>query len=119
MNSTTINPSSHSSPKPSPSPMFNETLKLSSKPTTTSIGTLLDVPMTKIKMLLSQSKTLTTVANKLETNVEIQKVPLKAKVDANIEEKNTCKIGNLKATRKCGMITNAKFKVRVKKLLDV
>jgi hypothetical protein len=32
INSTTSNPSSHSSPKPSPSPMFNETLKPSSKP---------------------------------------------------------------------------------------
>jgi hypothetical protein len=39
-------------------------------------------------------------------------------VDPNIEKKNTFKIGNLKATRKCGMITNAKFKARVKKLLD-
>jgi hypothetical protein len=98
--------------------MFNETLKPSSKPTTTSIGTFLDMPMTKIEMLLSQSKTLTTIANKLEANVEYQKVPLKAKVDANIEEKNTFKIGNLKTTRECGMITNAKFKARVKKLLD-
>jgi len=54
----------------------------------------------------------------LEANVEYQKVPLKAKVDANIEEKNTFKIGNLKATKECGMFTNAKFKARVKKLLD-
>jgi hypothetical protein len=36
--------------------MFNETLKPSSKPTTTSIGTFLDMPMTKIEMLLSQSQ---------------------------------------------------------------
>jgi hypothetical protein len=77
--------------------MFNETLKPSSKPITTSIGTLLDMPMSKIEMLLSHSKTLTTIANKLEANVEYRKVPLKAKVDANIEEKNTFKIGNLKA----------------------
>jgi len=98
--------------------MFNETLKPSSKPTTTSIGTLLDMPMIKIKMSLSQSKTLTTIANKLEANVEYWKVPLKSKVDANMEEKNTFKIGNLKATRECGMITNEKFNIRVKKFLD-
>jgi hypothetical protein len=86
--------------------MFNETLKSSSKPTTTSIGTLLDMPTTKIEMLMSQYKTLTTIAKKLQVNVEYQKVPLKAKVNANVEEKNTFKIGNLKITKECGMITN-------------
>ncbi len=40
-------------------------------------------------------------------------------MDANIEEKNTFKIGNLKATRECGMITNEKFESRVLKLLDL
>jgi predicted restriction endonuclease len=54
----------------------------------------------------------------LEANVEYRKVPLKAKVDTNIKEKNTFKIGNLETTRECGVITNAKFKARVKKLLD-
>jgi hypothetical protein len=69
-------------------------------------------------MLLSQSKTLTTIANKLEANVEYRKVPLKAKVDANIEEKKTFKIGNLEATKECGMITNEKFNAKVKKFFD-
>jgi hypothetical protein len=43
---------------------------------------------------------------------------LKAKVDVNIEKK-TFKIGNLKATRECGMITNVKLQALVEKLLDL
>jgi hypothetical protein len=44
---------------------------------------------------------------------------LKAKVDVNIKKKNSFKIKKLNASRDCEMISNAKFKARVKILLNL
>jgi hypothetical protein len=58
-----------------------------------------------------------TIGSKLETSVEDRKTLLKAKVDINILK--TLKIGSLKAIRKCGVIKYAKFKAKVKELVDL
>jgi hypothetical protein len=79
INSTT-NPSSHSYFRFSPNPMSNKTLMQSLEPFVTSIGKSVDRPMTKTNDV-SQSKNLTIIANKLDTNVGDRKVILKAKVD--------------------------------------
>jgi hypothetical protein len=70
-----------------PSPMFDETLGLSSRPTTPPPIPTLEHPMTKSEMLQSQSKSLATIANKLKASMEDQKALLKAKVDVSIENK--------------------------------
>ncbi len=56
-------------------------------PPTTSMGTSIKRPMTKLEMLQSQSKSLTTIANKLTASVEEQEVLLKTKVDVIVEKK--------------------------------
>lgn len=60
--------------------MSNKTLRPSLEPIVTSIGKSVDRPMTKTNDV-SQFKNLTSIVNKLEANVEDQKVILKAKVD--------------------------------------
>jgi len=50
--------------------------------------------------------------------VKDQKVLLKAKWMLTLKKK-VFKIGNLKAVRKCNVITNEEFKVKVKELLDL
>jgi hypothetical protein len=60
--------------------MSNKTLRPSLEPIVTSIGKSVDRPMTKTNDV-SEFKNLTSIANKLEANVEDQKVILKAKVD--------------------------------------
>jgi hypothetical protein len=54
----------------------------------------------------------------MEVGVNNQKALIKAKVNVNIKN-NSIKIGNLKVTRKCGVISNVKFKRKVKELLDL
>jgi hypothetical protein len=51
------------------------------------MGTSIKRPMTKLEMLQSQSKSLTTIANKLTASVEEQEVLLKTKVDVIVEKK--------------------------------
>jgi hypothetical protein len=69
-------------------------------------GTLMDRPMTKTKMLISQWNSLNTITSKLEANMKDWKVLLKAKANVSIENKNAFKLSNFKVTRKCEMITN-------------
>jgi hypothetical protein len=85
----TSNPSFQSSPNSThnPSPMYNETPRLSSRPATLPLVPTFERPMTKFEMLQSQSKSLATIANNLKANVEDRKTMLRAKVDVSIEKK--------------------------------
>ncbi len=50
--------------------------------------------------------------------MEDQEALLRAKVDVSIKKK-VLKIGNIRVTRKCSVITDEEFQVKVKKLLDL
>jgi len=54
----------------------------------------------------------------MEVGVNNQKSLFKVKVNVNIKN-NSNKIGNLKVARKCGVISNVKFKRKVKELLNL
>jgi len=58
------------------------------------------------------------ISNKMEVGVNNQKALFKVKVNVNVKN-NSNKIGNLKVTRKCGLISNVKFKRKVKELLNL
>jgi hypothetical protein len=67
-------------------------------------------------MLQLQSKNFATITNKLEANVKGE-VLSRPKIDVSIG-KNAFKTTNLRAIRDYEVITNAKFKIRVKDLLN-
>jgi hypothetical protein len=68
----TSSPPSQSSPNSThnPSPMSDETLRLSSRLATPPHVPTFECPMTKFEMLQSQSKSLATIAKNLQANVE-------------------------------------------------
>jgi len=68
----TSSPSSHFFPRPRPSfnPMSNEALNPLLEPIVTFTCTLIDKPMMKIEILMSKSKSLVIIANKLKANVK-------------------------------------------------
>ncbi len=72
--------------------------------------------LSSLEMLQLQSKTFATITNKLEANVKGEVIS-RPKVDVSIG-KNVFKIANLRAIRDYEVITNTKFKIRVKDLLD-
>jgi hypothetical protein len=101
-----------------PSPMYEETYGMSSRLVTPPPIPTFEHPMTKSEMLQSQSKSMATIVNNLEANVEDREAMLRAKVDVSIEKK-VFNIGNLRVARKCGVITDEEFKIKVKELLDL
>ncbi len=86
-----MSPSSHYYPRPSFSPSFRSqfdgSLKSSLVFVVMSIDTPLDRPMTKIDMVMSQTKNLATIDNKFESFVNVWEALLGAKIDVSIEKK--------------------------------
>ncbi len=107
----------HSFPNLSPSLIFSLTLDgttwLSFIPLATSTSTSIERSVTKSKMLQSQSKSLATIANKLEASVKEWEALLKVKVNVAFKN-NAHKTTNLKVSKECEVITNDDFKDEVR-----